>query len=110
MISFGLTSTGRRNYYVDTMFDATPEGTVGLLPVAEAAGRLGVSETRVRQLLGSGELRARQVQGLWLIPVEEIERREGLSPQSGRRLTALRAWGLIYLSLIHISEPTRLGM
>lgn len=98
MISSGLTSSGSRNYYVDTMFDATPEGTVGLLPVVEAAGRLGVSETRVRQLLGSGELRARQVQGLWLIPVEEIERREDLSPQSGRRLTALRAWGLIYIA------------
>ena len=98
MISFGLTSSGSRNYYANTMFDATPEGTVSLLPVAEAAKRLGVSETRVRQLLGSGELRARQVQGLWLIPVEEIERREDLSPQSGRRLTALRAWGLIYIA------------
>jgi len=98
MTSFGLTSIGSRNYYADTMFDATPQGTVGLLPVVEAAGRLGVSETRVRQLLGSGELRARQVQGLWLIPVEEIERREDLSPQSGRRLTALRAWGLIYIA------------
>ena len=80
------------------MVDATPDGTISLLPVAEAAKRLGVSETRVRQLLESGELRARQVQGLWLIPVEEVERREDLAPASGRRLTAPRAWGLIFLA------------
>lgn len=80
------------------MFEDTLAPAPGFVPVADAAKRLGVTESRVRQLIQSRELRARSVRGLWLIRVEDIERREALAPGRGRRLTPARAWGLLYLA------------
>jgi excisionase family DNA binding protein len=80
------------------MFEDTSAALSGFVSVAQAARRLGVTESRVRQLIHARELRAQRVQGLWLLPVEEIERREDLAPGRGRRLTAARAWGLLYLA------------
>lgn len=80
------------------MFEDTSVALSGLLSVAEAATRLGVSESRVRQLIHARELRAERVQGRWLLPIEAIERRQDLLPARGRRLTPARAWGLLYLA------------
>lgn len=70
----------------------------GFVSVTDAARRLGVTESRVRQLIGRRELRAQNVRGLWLVQVEDVERRKALAPAPGRRLTPARVWGLLYLA------------
>lgn len=61
--------------------------------VAEVAERLGVSERRVRQLLVSGRLPARQVSGRWLIDEAAIPRSRRLSRPMSPRV----AWAFISL-------------
>jgi hypothetical protein len=63
---------------------------VGLTEVAE---RLGVSERRARQLVGSGQLPARQVSGRWLVDEAAIPRSQRLS----RPMSARVAWEFIGL-------------
>lgn len=65
--------------------------------VAEAARRLGVNDSRVRQLLRAGELRGRRLGGSWLIPAEEVARRERSERRPGRPLAPKRAWGVLDL-------------
>jgi excisionase family DNA binding protein len=60
------------------MFEDTSVALSGFLSVAQAATRLGVSESRVRQMIQAKELRAERVEGRWLLPVEAIERRQDL--------------------------------
>jgi excisionase family DNA binding protein len=76
------------------MFDMVEET---LLPVADAAVRLGVTAGRVRQLVASGELGARRFGRILLVDVESIERREQLGTAEGRRYSPQRAWGLLFL-------------
>lgn len=80
------------------MIEDTVPPTPGFVSAAEAARRLGVTESRVRQLIGRRELSAQNFQGLWLVRVEDVERRQALAPPPGRRLTPARAWGLLYLA------------
>lgn len=67
------------------------------MDVREAARRLGVNDSRVRQLLRAGELRGRRLGGSWLIPAEEVARRERREHRSGRPLAPKRAWAVLDL-------------
>jgi excisionase family DNA binding protein len=51
----------------------------------EAAESLGISSSRVRQLIRSGRIKATKLQaGLWLIEAEEIKNFSSLSRRAGR--------------------------
>lgn len=67
------------------------------LPVASAAARLGVDDSRVRQLLREGVLPGRQVGRLWLIRSEDLAVLESRQSRPGRPLAPARAWGLLDL-------------
>ena len=54
------------------------------ITVAEASAKLGVSPTRVRQLIRSGVLAAEQVAGIWLIDEKSVEARREHNPGRGR--------------------------
>jgi excisionase family DNA binding protein len=64
---------------------------------AEAAKRLGVHPSRVRQMLQAGDLRGRRVGGRWLVSSSDLARMEGRVRRSGRPLAPARAWGLLHL-------------
>lgn len=63
------------------MFDTT---------VSEASKRLGVSVSRIHQLIKSGALAAEQVAGIWLIDGGSLEARIANPPKPGRPSDALR--------------------
>jgi len=79
--------------------------------VAEAARRLGVNDSRVRQLLRAGELRGRRLGSSWLIPAEEVARRERSERRPGRPLAPKRAWAVLDLldggRAAWLSDPAR---
>ena len=51
----------------------------------EAAESLGISSSRVRQLIRSGRIKATKLQaGLWLIEEEEIKNFSSLTRRAGR--------------------------
>lgn len=70
----------------------------GMVTVAEAARRLDVSQSMVRQLIGRGDLSATRLDGRHLVHEDAIERRRGMGTRSGRPLTTERAWGLLSLA------------
>jgi len=47
-----------------------------LLPIREAAARLGIGQSTLRRLIGEGKIRAKRVPGgkKWLIPEAEIKK------------------------------------
>ena len=67
------------------------------IAVKEAAHRLGVNESRVRQLLVSGDLVGRRVGREWLVDADDVARLQGQERRSGRPLGPKRAWGLLDL-------------
>ncbi|KGN33725.1 excisionase [Knoellia sinensis KCTC 19936] len=68
------------------------------MSVHEAAGRLGVNEQRVRQLIHSGDLRAERMGRVWLIADSDVARLEQRRRSAGRPLGPLRAWALLDLA------------
>lgn len=70
----------------------------GFITVADAARRLGVTQQRVRQLIGNHELPAERVGRSYVVRVEDVERRVSLLPRDGRRFTPAHAWGLIEIA------------
>ena len=66
------------------------------IAVREAAEQLGVSESRVRQLLASGDLAGRRLGRAWLVSSESVVmmRERGDRPP-GRPLGPRRAWALL---------------
>lgn len=54
---------------------ATEAGSAHELSTDEAAGRLGVTANRVRQLCRAGELQARQVGKTWLVDAASVQLR-----------------------------------
>lgn len=68
------------------------------VPASEAARRLRVNDSRVRQLVAAGELPARKVANRWLIDAGALERRGLLRTASGRPLEPKNAWGLLFLA------------
>lgn len=67
------------------------------IAVKEAAERLGVHPTRVRQMLRSGALAGRRVGSMWLVDPEDVARLAGQKARAGRPLAPARAWGLLDL-------------
>ncbi|WP_408895575.1 helix-turn-helix domain-containing protein [Nocardioides sp. R1-1] len=67
------------------------------IDVKEASRRLGVNDSRVRQLLRAGELRGRRVGNSWAIPAEDVARLQRRGRRPGRPLAAKRAWAVLDL-------------
>lgn len=67
------------------------------IAVREAAQQLGVSESRVRQLLVAGDLHGRHIGRAWLVDSDDLARLRGQQRRSGRPLGPRRAWALIDL-------------
>lgn len=65
------------------------------LSVREAAERLGVDVSRVRQLIAADRLSARQVGRAWLVSAEDVNRLADHRPGPGRPLAPARAWALL---------------
>ncbi|WP_208322845.1 helix-turn-helix domain-containing protein [Mumia sp. ZJ1417] len=65
--------------------------------VSEAAERLGVGPSRVRQLLNAGDLQGRRAGRDWLVSADDVARLQGQRRRPGRPLGPLRAWGLLDL-------------
>jgi hypothetical protein len=70
---------------------------VGQVSVADAAERLGLDESRVRQLLRSGELAGQHLGRVWLVDADGVARRAGRGAGSARPMAPARAWGLLDL-------------
>jgi excisionase family DNA binding protein len=74
--------------------------TKGLLveiAVSEAAERLGLDESRVRQLLRANRLEGRLLGRVWLVSSRDVARLEGQHMHPGRPMAPARAWGLLDL-------------
>ncbi|WP_179500775.1 helix-turn-helix domain-containing protein [Nocardioides daedukensis] len=54
------------------------------IAVKEAAQRLGVSESRIRQLLVAGDLHGRRMGRAWLIDSDDVARLQGQQRRPGR--------------------------
>ena len=69
------------------------------IAVQEAAVRLGVHPTRVRQLLRSGDLAGHRVGRAWLVNPQDVARLADQKARVGRpmTMTPARAWGLLDL-------------
>lgn len=65
--------------------------------MSEAAERLSLDPSRVRQLIRDGALAGRQVGRQWLIPAEDLARLAHQRRLPGRPLAPARAWGLLDL-------------
>lgn len=72
--------------------------SVPSLPVSDAAQRLGVSEQRVRAMIGAGSIEAEKVAGAWLIPATSLARLAASRRQGGRPLSTASAWALLLLA------------
>lgn len=70
---------------------------MAVLTVADAARRLGVDESRVRQLLRAGDLAGERVGAMWLVDAAAVSRREQRGASAGRPLSPPRAWALLDL-------------
>lgn len=64
----------------------------------DAARRLGVDDSRVRQLLGKGELPGRKVADRWVVDLSALERRKAMARERGRLMEPRNAWGLLFLA------------
>jgi excisionase family DNA binding protein len=67
------------------------------IEVKEASRRLGVNESRIRQLLRAGSLRGRRVGNSWVVLVDDVARLEKNRLRAGRPLAARRAWAALDL-------------
>ena len=65
--------------------------------VREASRRLGVNDSRARQLLRAGDLRGRRVGNSWLVLAEDVARLERGRRRPGRPLAPKRAWAVLDL-------------
>lgn len=67
------------------------------IDVKEASRRLGVNDSRVRQLLRAGDLRGRHLGNSWLILAEDVVRFQRNGRRPGRPLAPKRAWAVLDL-------------
>jgi excisionase family DNA binding protein len=67
------------------------------IAVKDAAQRLGVSESRIRQLLFAGDLNGRRIGRAWLVDSEDVARLQGQQRRSGRPVGPKRAWAIVDL-------------
>ena len=62
---------------------------VDLVPVSEAARRLGVNRYRIHQRIAAGSLRAKKVGSLWLVDAGDLRPVRRSRPMSSRMARAL---------------------
>lgn len=67
------------------------------IEVKEASRRLGVDDSRIRQLLRAGTLRGRRVGNSWVVLVDDVARLEQNPLRAGRPLASRRAWAALDL-------------
>lgn len=67
------------------------------IAVKEAAQRLGLSESRIRQLLVAGDLSGRQIGRVWLVDGDDVARLQGQQRRPGRPVGPKRAWAIVDL-------------
>ena len=67
------------------------------IAVRDAAQRLGLSESRIRQLLVAGDLNGRRIGRAWLVDGDDVARLQGRQRRPGRPVGPKRAWALIDL-------------
>lgn len=67
------------------------------IAVEEAAQRLGVSESRIRQLLNAGDLSGRRIGRAWLVDGDDVARLQGQQRRAGRPVGPKRAWAIVDL-------------
>lgn len=67
------------------------------IDVNEASRRLGVNDSRVRQLLRAGDLRGRRLGHSWLIQADDVARLQRNGRRPGRPLAPKRAWAVLDL-------------
>lgn len=65
------------------------------IAVKDAAQRLGVSESRIRQLLIAGDLNGRRIGRAWLVDADDVARLQGQQRRPGRPVGPKRAWAII---------------
>jgi excisionase family DNA binding protein len=78
-----------------------------VLTVHEAADSLGVSMTRIRQMIHAGQLPARRSTAGWLIPAESVAARSG-NVHPGRQPAPQTAWSAIAVlaaAMTYASRP-----
>ncbi len=69
-----------------------------LISVSDAAGRLGVSARRVRQLIEQGDLPASRLGKSWAVDKTAVERRVAGESPPGRPYSLLNSWRLAALA------------
>jgi len=69
-----------------------------MMNVAEAAGQLGVSPRRVRQMLVDGALQGQRVGRAWIIDADRVRLASHRRPEVGRRWSAPSAWAVLALA------------
>lgn len=69
-----------------------------LVSVPQAAEALGISPTRVRALIASGELPAAKVGDRWLIEEGAVERRRRAGGHRGRPFSPRNSWAVLALA------------
>lgn len=67
------------------------------IAVSDAAARLGVDDSRVRQLLRSGGLAGRHIGSIWLVDAADVARLAGRRRPAGRPMSSVRAWAALDL-------------
>lgn len=65
--------------------------------VADAAQRLGVDASRIRQMLRRGDLAGERLGRTWIVDASELARLAQRSRPAGRPLSSPRAWALLDL-------------
>lgn len=68
-----------------------------LLSVPDAARLLHVDPSRVRALLGAGQLAGEKIGGRWLVSEASVRARQDKAPGRGRRLKPGNAWAVLAL-------------
>jgi hypothetical protein len=69
-----------------------------MIPSPEAAAKLGVNTSRVRNMIRAKLLAASKIGGRWLVDPASIERRKSLAAPVGRLLTPQNAWATLFLA------------
>ena len=68
------------------------------VPVSEAAETLEVHPSRVRAMIGDGQLLAQKLGGRWFVDRRSLESRRSRSSLDGRPFSEANAWALLCLS------------
>jgi excisionase family DNA binding protein len=68
------------------------------ISTSEAAGALGLTADRVRQLVASGAIGSRRIGSRYLVRRDDVEARVDAGAPSGRPYSPRRAWALVLLA------------